>query len=867
MKNRILSLLIASVMVFGLMVIPSYAYAADSIDYSKDIEFINAMGITDAFAENINDPITRRGAVVMAFGLLGKNNMEPQYNGEFADVPVGDVDGGKISYAVANGLIAQTNNGKFIPDGKVKYIDALKLVFNSINYGHLVQGTGKGDSEYYRLASKYKVSVKAASASELTVGEFAHLVALASEAPLLRVESVEGDGYINYRVDESVTVLSTYYDIYKINGTVEKNNFTSLYESTPLLDWGISIDGVIINCDDTTDTQNLLGRRVYAYYREKDMKLVYYTFENDDDVIRLECEDIEKYNNNAYYCFEGSKEKKYICTRNAAIIYNGVAVTSAYYSDFITQCGFVPANGYVELVKNDSGNIDCIKITNYKTYVVQGIDIYNEKIIDKYGEPILSLDTVENLFICDTLGEAVKLDYIDGMNILSVASALNGLSARIIVTAEAVEGALTSYDGETIQLEGEVFTMSASLKEKIGNGTIKLPQLNEETVIYFDARGLVAVCELSPNTGWSYGFLTEKGLTSGLDQKLMVKVLTTSEGFKIFDIARNVKIDGEPYKKNHTGAYDALTSDKLNVPIKYRVTSFGEIKDIDTPTEESGEPATSLKPVKAWTEVNYTPAILRFEPADYMKAGAVAFTVPLTPTYDERDYAVGTVESMFKKEVKYNAAIYGEDPEELVNTVAVKYTDTAAEVAASDIIAVVDKVTRATDSEGNEVWKIYAVKEGASNTYTVADSIYNHIYDADPLEKGDIIRMSCNDRLEVSALERTFDNDTREISSIIAVEKPSDPFSTHLYPADGSSRMFYLAYGKTLRFKNNILQVQVDDQDIRYYFKGRVIVVDKEGVRVGSSSDFVLDASGTVASDVLIEMRYSNVRTIVVYKD
>ena len=876
MRKRILSLLIASVMLFGVMVFPSFAAQAEAGDYSADIEFINSVGITDADFENINDPITRRGAVVMAFGLLGKDIIYPEYNGEFADVSVGDIDGGKLSYAIANGIIAKTTNGKFLPDGKVKYIDALKLVFNSLNYGHLVQIMGKSDSEYYRLASKYKVSVEPANTSALTVGEFARLVALASRASLLKVETIEGDGYITYKSEENVTVLSEYYDIYSIEGTVEKNNFTSLYEADPLSDWGISIDGVVINCDDTTDTQNLLGCRINAYYQKNGMELVYYSFENDDDILRLECEDIEEYKNNTYYCSYGAKEKKYSFTRDAAIIYNGVAVTSADYTAFITQCGFVPANGYVELVKTDGGKFDCIKITNYKTYVVQGVDIYNEKIIDKYGEPVLNLGTVEHLFICDASGEALKLDYIDGTNVLSVASSLNGISAKVFVTAEAVEGVFSAHDGDKIWLEGEEFTLSASLKDKIKKGTIKLPKLGEETVIYFDARGLVAVCEASTNTGWSYGFLTQKNLTKGLDQKLMVKLLTIDEGFKIFDVAQIVRIDGKPFRDNHKGAHDALTSDKLNVPIKYRVTAYGEIKDIDTPTSGPNETATSLKPVfevKGESEyTNYGPSNLAFTGGYFMKSGAAVFTVPLTPSTDERDYVAGTVENMFKKDVRYyNVTIYGEDPEELVNTVAVKRAVVKKEVDASEIIAVVNEVTRAFDSEGNEVWKIYAVKEGTASTWTVTDDIYNHATDADPIEKGDIIRMSCNDRREVSALERTFDNDTRKIQEGIIGEKAADYPLDHLYPQDGSSVMFYLAYGKTLRFKNNILELKVPDESgdkiIRYYMKGRVIVVDKEGVRVGSYADFVIDASGAASSDVLIEMRYSNVRTIVVYKD
>ena len=46
-----------------------------------------------------------------------------------------------------------------------------------------------------------------------------------------------------------------------------------------------------------------------------------------------------------------------------------------------------------------------------------------------------------------------------------------------------------------------------------------------------------------------------------------------------------------------------------------------------------------------------------------------------------------------------------------------------------------------------------------------------------------------------------------------------------------------------------------------------VVIVDKNEVRVGSVSDLVFDPSGAIASDILLEMRYLRVRTIVVYKN
>lgn len=872
MKIRILSLLVVFSMVFALGMIPVSAAALANKDYTEDIKFLNAVGISDISPERTDEAVTRRDAVLMALGLHAKNSVLLAYNNEFSDVSADDAEAGKLLYAVKNGLIAKTSDNRFLPGGKLKYIDALKLVFHSINYGYMAKSMGKGDSVYYSFASRYDVKVKAVNNEALTVGEFAHLVALAADAPLVMVSSVNHDGDIYYSIHKGVTALTQYYNISKINGTVTKNNFTSLYESDAHLSPAITVDDMVLKCSASVDTQSLLARSITAYYEKESKTLVYHKFDNKDNVITLECEDILKFENSTYYYTQGTKEKKQTIQRNAAIIYNGVAVTSADYNDFMIKSGHIPQNGHVELIENVSGNCDCIKITNYETYVVQSVDVSGLKIVDKYGGTPLNFETTENLFVCDINGEPIGFDYIDGMNILSVAASLNGYAAKVIVTADAVEGTLVSRYNNEIQLEGETFTMSKALLDKIENNIVKMPTLSEEVVIYFDARGRVAACEPSSNTGWEYGFLIEKGLERGMDAKLMIKMLTKSGDIGIYDLATNIKIDGKKYKKNIQGAYDDITNEKLNVPVKYRLNANGEIKDLDTPTQGASEDENSIKHVLDSEQIKWIDYVSAFSGNIYMKAGAVCFEIPANPTGDARDYSVSTVEASFVKDTNYNISVYGENPDDLVNTVVVKKSNVSRSVLPSDIISVVDKVSRGIDSQGNEVWKIYAVNSGSILAYTIEDnSIYDHNTDPDPLERGDVVRFRANSRCEVQAMERTFDNGTRTIPGAISGEYASDTSTPCLYPADGDLNvMFHLAYGKTLNFKNNIMQMRYNDDAgtiQNYYYMGRIIVVDKDKVRMGSLTDLVFDPTGSISSNILLEMRYMRVRSIVVYQN
>ncbi len=893
MKNKIISILLVSIMLFSLASVQgTAAVSGKDSDYSESIEFLNAVGISDVKLSDMDKTITRREAVLMALGLYMKNYTVFEYKNEFSDISSEDTEAGKLALAVKNGLVAKSTDGRFIPDGSVSYIDAIKMVFNALNYGPYVKSSGGGDAKYHMLANKYDVNIKAVNSSAITVGEMAQLVALAADAPLMKVTTVEANGDIYYNQSDDVSVLTEYYNIYKLEGVVTQNDFSSLYEKAALSSTGIVIDGVSLKCSENTDTSALLARNITAYYNEAAKELVYYSFDDSDDVLTIQCEDIEKFESDTYYVTEGDKTRKYSTTKNPAVIYNGVAVTSEDYELFMNGSAYIPENGYVELIKDSSGKYHCIKITDYETYVVQSMDISGLKLVDKYDPTRkLDLEDTDRLFIKGTDGEQISFEYISSMNVISAAVSLNNKAAKLIVSGNAVEGILTTFNDDEIQLEGEVFQKSDYFKEVSGKA-INLRR-GDEFIVYLDARGLAAMCAPSPNNNWEYGYMIKAGVDGSLDKKMQLKLLTTDNGVQIMDVAKKVTIDGIR-KTKAEDAYNAVKN-YFDSPIRYRLNVNGEIKEIDNSMfTHAGEGANSLKEnkheaddmstttMKDFTYINTVNGIsLRYpDEADlnkkvktwYYKEGAICFTVPKdAATAQDKDYSAAPLTAFEKSKQYGNNTIssYWEDKDELIDTLLVRRTDSGSDVAKRAYI--VDRITQAVTEEGIEVTKLYLWDSGNVKEFTAMDS---SVMVGKSLKRGDVIRIKANERNEIELIEETFKDGYTGIQigswdadgNYVYTEK--NPYASD----NGTNSDMYMIYGKAKNLKNNIMEIAygTEGKTEKLFVTGRVIVIEKVGdrcdIRLGSISDVTFDPNLELASNILIDERYLVIRNIIVYK-
>ncbi len=857
MLKRFISFILIFTMCLPSVVLGSYA---DETDYTEDINFVNALTGVNITPDKTNEPITKRDAVLMALKLHMKEFIVFEYNNEFIDITKDDADAGKLALALKLGIISRLTTNRFDPDSNVSYENALKMIFNSLGYGQIIRLGGKGSSEYYKLSGRYEVEVDAKNDFSLTYGEMAHLTAIALDTPILGEKGIDQYGEVIYNHSQDITPLYKYYGILKTEGVAERNDFTGLYDKNGFDEKAVSINQIKLKCSETVNTSELLARNITAYYHKDNMTLEYYRYTDSDSVVTLQCEDIEKFENNTYYYFEGNKTKKYSVAAAPSIIYNGVALTADEAAYVESGDIFIPSNGTVDLVRNDSGICQCIKITNYETYVVQGVDTDGKKIVDRYGKSVLDLSGTDYVSLRTSMGEDIDFDYITSMNIVSVARSLDGKKALVIVCNDAVQGVLTSFNDDEIQIEVEVFKISDRLKELISPPN-SLPSLNEDVILYLDARGKAAVCEVSPNNGWSYGYIIAKGTTSGMDKEYLVRMLTADNKKQEFALNKNIKIDGETFNKNLETASGYVP---VESPVKYRLNVHGEIRELDTPVTGVNEKVTCLKPSYSSTTARWVDYISSFAGNTFIKSGAVTFTVPLSPSTNDKDYIASNVESSFVKDVDYTIETYMEDPDELVDTLVVKKSATSANasVSGSDIVTVVDRVVYAIDDEGNEVVKIYGMNGGIMRDYILTDdSIYSHKTDPDPLERGDLVRINANARYEVMAMQRCFDNEDRTMVSSLSSTNPS---------TDNLDVIFRLSYGKVLNMRNNLLQVRLENlgnTTEKYYINGTVVVVDKNEIRAGSLSDIVSDTTAYASSKVVVEMRYMRIRTIVIYKD
>ncbi len=908
MKNKLISLALFFALLIAMLSAPAPASADRTEDYLADIEFINALLPYEIDPATADSPITRREAVLMSMSLYLGRYVTFSYNNEFSDVSPDDAEAGKLALAVKNGIVPAAVDGKFVPEGRVAYIDAIRMVFNSLNYGAYVQATGQGDVKYHLLSNEHDVKVSPKAISALTVGEMAHLVAAGAEAPYMVIKTADGNGDVNYDMTQNVTSLKYQHGINTIEGVVSQNEFTSLYERAHLAESGITLKGISLKCKEDVNTRPLLGKKLKAYYLEETNELLYYSEDDMQKSMTLSADDISGYNNYKYSYYDGIKTKTVSIDHGAAIIYNGVALTSEDADLVAAGDIFIPESGMVEILET-AGTYDCVKITDYKTYIVSGVDAAGRKIIDKYGLAPLDYENKDKLSIRDAQGNPIDFGYIDTDNVLSVEMSVDSSCANIIVNATAVEGMMNSYSNGVIQVEGESFKASELLKKRIagynsanpsdvisatvGRG-VAPPKPGEHLVLYLDAFGRVADYKISANSGWKYGYVIEissDDKLSGMNPELALRLLTQDSKVEELPVAKNVIIDGTKYSR-YRDSYDYLIA---ATPIKYRMNPKNEIKEIDNPaTTGADEDVSALKlhgqyipDIDNYRDFSYNSSVngLGFRHADYnktvrmhyFKKGALCFTVPENPAdTNEKNYAVSVIETSYEKDAQIGgtAEVYWEDTDEIVDTLLVRKA--AVSVSATKDVYIVDKVTQGLNDNGDNVWKFYLMNGGTVKEYTADTSgVYNS---GTPLTCGDIIRIGASDKNEINVIERALDWESRTTqfyTNYKDTDVHSDASKNPYFSENVVSGELYLVRGKAIRYKNNVFEVEYTatdgtQQTEYFYMNGRVIVVEKAAdgyqLRVGSVSDIVFDPSKAYSSDIVVDVRYAVVRNIIVYK-
>lgn len=591
MKKRILFLFLI------LMLSINYPALAneDSVDYSKSIEFLTAVGVLDNYtaADTENEMSRIEFASVISKIAFPDCNYACSTEMVYTDV---DKEYEDILVPLAEQKIMRGyDEYTFKPEQTITYTEALKVLVTLTGYDYQAVSSGGYPNGYLLTASSVGILKNFNNLYDhgLRLGEAARLIENALKIDVVYMDV--GDEGTVYASEKGENLLKRKFDIYEGEGLFRANENTDVYggEFTPENSVVIGNGTYEIT---NNDFESYLGHNVEFYYKlNKDdtAEVLYMTNGNKVSAISVKSYELTGYYDRqySYYPENGSHEKKAYISKNAAVLYN--------YRLPISKKGeelYLPEVGEIELIDNDGDKeYDVVFIWDYETYVIESISAESYIISDYYKKDSLELDPdkVDSRIVLD--GAETGIGALEKWNVLSVAKS-EGDSPFITVIAsdDMITGSVTSVGDGYISIDGTRHNISPALNQKVSAG--------QTFDFYLDYLGYVAVYDKNSSADYIYrGILIRYFMTEDFEDTAPDIMIFTEEGeMTRYPVAERISFDGRTGTKSvellNKNNPSVIIDDKGIIPqmIFYKLNKEGQVSFIDTVDKGANEDDDSL---------------------------------------------------------------------------------------------------------------------------------------------------------------------------------------------------------------------------------------------------------------------------------
>ena len=782
----------------GIMLVSGFCIAEGGpeprADVTAKMSFLTAAGvISQPVAEDALDAeVLRSELAEAAVRMLGMYEDAQNYEGDipFTDVHPMSKGAGCILTAYHMGWMSG-NGTEFLPGNTVLFEEAVKVMVSAAGYQIYAAGKGGYPTGYMAVAAEIGVlsGVSGKMGKPLTNRELIQLLYNTVQADMM--QQVEYGQNTKYEVQKDCSILSEYLNISKVKGQVTANEYTRLFSETGATSAGyVEISGELYRTGDT-DAGNYLGWQVECYIKEDmaaDQRTIVQILPNTKvcEAVTIPAEDINQVHNGVSLTFwVGGKTETAKLLQTANVIYNGRFYRKAYN---ITDNTLMPAYGDVTLLDADGDSVyEIVMVKDIRTMVVEGVNLMDEQIIDKYGDPLdVSTNGGQKVRITRD-GSQVALNSLAAWDIVEVAQSKDGKVINATVTSEKIKGEVTTVGSEEVAIDGNSYKLAKGYQSEVLN-------LGAVGTFYLNASGQIAAADLSAQTSSEqYGILLEAALSSNIDPQLELKVYTEKGEATVFKAEQKIKLDGISGK---TGAQilEVLKGGEDTVKraiILFKTNEAGNITQLDTLNPDNGGqsdisqsgltewvPKASLKFKKTGT----------FGPAQFfVDNSTVIFSVPNLEAED-KEFSIATTDSLTNDKM-YEVSAYDLN-EYLTASAIIVYSSTGVSASGESNLFLVEKTIKSLE-DGYEVIRL----RGGYNNSITEDYWYDPSEDGmKALESGDLIQINAYPSGEIQAVRTLVDKNT--------------PYG---YVLDSeTSNALTSAYGKVIRLDKSRSLVIVD---------------------------------------------------------
>lgn len=868
--KRILSLLL--ILLLSILSLPVVIAAEDAIADNSEANGI--LVATKVFPKDFDmqAQITRADFAVYTARLFKVNDFEVSEKRYYVDVPMEHYALTSINYLTERNVLAGNGASVFRPNDVITVAEASKILVTAAGYENYAKSMGEYPAGYITAANRLGILPVNAGAEDAVTGAMARDMLFETLTTDFPEEVYWRDENAQFLTDESI--LTDYHKIYIREGVVEATNGMAYFGDRVRETDIITVDGVNLKNSIQSETENLLGSFVRAYYRSDDKglsgELVYIYDDSDEkDVLETDIENYENIVGTTVSLENGNDIKKVSLDDVFYVVYNGSPYTGASSADAFKNL----TAGKITFKNTDrNGSYDVVIIENATPFYTSFRSDTTKTLADtKLSASNIEITEYENVKIIDTDGKETEFTAVPQNSIISVYASEDKVNLKLVVSTKTVSGAvekITERDGVYVAViagtEYEVYDVARNRA-----GAKLEPGAN--LVCYLDSFGKIAYFDTVVPGKAQPGYLT--GLATEGVMTTILKLRVYGADGKIHELkcSEKVEIDGERYTDSEKARNAIPDNGAMNGNVKpqiilYTLNSAGEVSSIDTVNLGANETkATSLcRNIKFGDTVVYGSGRLGLKAV--LNGATLQFSVPNDEdafSAKEKNFTVGP-HTFLEQWWTITVETYKFRGDSAYDNVVVRKDASATDITREDAILLVEEVSDVLLDD--EVTKqIKGLLKGGEVTFTVDPDV-----DLGDIAEGDAIRVGEANGV-IGKIELIYDYSKGGLPDWPGVDDERNWYTTNASKYYWSENQ--ISFGYVIRKNEDIVEISYknnEKMDEVYNQLHAVMVYDPEApdpVYVGTIADIRdRETYGEDCSRIMFQTFQGKYMGVIVYR-
>lgn len=819
MNKKILMIIVAvcifmSTFSFGV-------FAQDnSVSNEESVNFLTNLGIITTEIENLDDSMSREEFAVYITRMLKLDANAREDVRYFSDVEMDGYAVGAINALVEYGAISVPENRKFRPQDAIRIDEAAKILVAILGYKQMAEDKGGFPAGYLATASSLKLlSGVKSNNGVLSFKNSFDMICNAMEAPLLSIEIFHTDERVaTYSASKNDTILTSIWSIENFEDVITAVYGISTDETVLENKNEVMINGETYTLAEGLNADNLVGNAVKVYYKEttKDKHKVIVSLKKMPKTkeINVSHKDFISYKGKNFEFYNENGTIKKIELESPVFVYNGYPLKR----DIENTLKNINKGEIILKDTNGNGNFEFVFIKDYKNLIVSAVD--NQVVYDKLGVMKIDFKDYDAIRVFTPEGYATTVEDIEIGQSLAVAHNDSGKIIEIRISKSEIRGKAGNHRVEKgthyITVDSTAYEVDKSYAKLVEKTIFAQKVTGESFKFKLDVFGKIVYMEQldeSMKTGFIVDSATQE---DGFDKTYMLKLLTEANKFEELEMADNISINGDKYRKAEIAYKNLPLNGDYGIKqiVRYTVNSDGKINELLTASYNAwlGD-AVENKGFQQLYERTESKRYVRGRLGSRaaLSLDSVIFFLPYgTNEFEEQDCLVSNY-NLLTDDLIYPSNAYLFSRDGIVADAAVVYYENEQLVnnrLYTKPIIMVEDIIKQVNSDGDIVNCVIGYSSLGKVEWIVPDEV-----NVDGIEEGDIVMFNYDARGNIEALGGVGYTMLCKRSNIYETGKPQWSGNKYDYfyaestdAVSGNYRAeIQLSFGKIMNVKDNAI--------------------------------------------------------------